>query len=164
MKMSWHHIADCLRQELADYGGLLHLFEQQQQSLFARDSQTVMGLGAAIESQVRSVAECRSRREQAVAALAEQHGQPTNVTLRAMLPLLEADARPLLEALIDEVNLLLHRVRRTSRQNHSLLVRAVEIHQEVLQQLRPTSFLKTYSPSGAVSVSGAQAASLSVAG
>jgi len=84
--------------------------------------------------------------------------------LRALLPLLDADARPLLEALIDEVNLLLHRVRRTSRQNHTLLTRAVEIHQEVLQQLRPTSFLKTYSPAGTVSVSSAQASSLSVAG
>jgi flagellar biosynthesis/type III secretory pathway chaperone len=164
MKTSWQHIADCLRQELADYGGLLHLFEQQQQSLFARDSQAVMGLGAEIELQARSVAVCRTRREQAVARLAEQHGQPASSTLRALLPLLEADARPLLEALIDEVNLLLHRVRRTSRQNHSLLTRAVEIHQEVLQQLRPTAFLKTYSPAGTVSVSAAQASSLSLAG
>ena len=164
MRTSWQHIADCLRQELADYGGLLHLFEQQQRSLFARDSHTVMGLGAAIETQARTVAVCRTRREQAVADLAEQHGQPANATLRALLPLLDADARPLLEALIDEVNLLLHRVRRTSRQNHTLLTRAVEIHQEVLQQLRPTSFLKTYSPAGTVSVSSAQASSLSVAG
>jgi flagellar biosynthesis/type III secretory pathway chaperone len=46
-------------------------------------------------------------------------------------------------------------VRRTSRHNHSLLTRAVEVHQETLAQLRPHSFMKTYSPGGRVSVASA---------
>ena len=165
MTTSWESIADCLRQELADYGGLLHLFEQQQRSLFERDPNAVMGLGGAIEEQARSVAQCRARREQVVASFAVEHGQPRTSTLRALLPLIESDARPLLEALIDEVNALLHRVRRISRHNHTLLSRAVEVHQEVLQQLRPNAFTKTYSPAGMVSVTPAQSAStLCVAG
>ena len=71
------------------------------------------------------------------------------------LPLIEADARPLLEALISEVNTLLHRVRRASRHNHTLLARAVEVHQETLQHLRPAAFTKTYSPAGRLAVSAA---------
>jgi flagellar biosynthesis/type III secretory pathway chaperone len=67
--------------------------------------------------------------------------------------------------LINEVNLLLHRVRRTSRHNHSLLSRAVEVQQETLQLLRPNSFTRTYSPAGRVNVAAAHGAgTLRVAG
>ena len=96
--------------------------------------------------------------------VAVQHGEPRTSTLRSLLPHVTPDARPLLQALIDEVNTLLHRVRRVSRHNHTLLSRAVEIHQDVLQQLRPSAFVKTYSPAGAVSLCAGQATSLSVAG
>jgi flagellar biosynthesis/type III secretory pathway chaperone len=149
---TWEFIAECLRAELADYGGLLHLFEEQQRGLFNRDANTVLRLGTEIEQQARAIADSRTRREQAVAEFAEKNQRPTSSSLRSLLPLIEADARPLLEALITEVNLLLHRVRRTSRHNHSLLSRAVELQQETLQQLRPNAFTKTYSPGGRVSV------------
>lgn len=155
MSNHWQLIAESLRAELAEYGGLLHLFEAQQRSLFDRNADAVLTLASEIEVQARAVAESRCRREQIVAAFAEEHGQPTTASLRSLLPLIEADARPLLEALITEVNLLLHRVRRTSRHNHSLLSRAVEVHQDTLQHIRPNAFTKTYSPSGRVSVAAA---------
>lgn len=149
----WEFIAACLREELADYGSLLHLFEQQQQHLFERDASAVVRVGSEIEAQALTLAGARLRREQAVATLAEANGMPASTPLRNLLPCIEADARPLLEALINEVNLLLHRVRRTSRHNHSLLTRAVEVHQETLSVLRPNSFTRTYSPAGRMSVS-----------
>jgi flagellar biosynthesis/type III secretory pathway chaperone len=165
MSKYWESIAECLRAELADYGGLLHLFEAQQRSLFDRNADAVLRCANDIETQARSVADSRSRREQVVAQFAEQNGRPVNTSLRALLPLIEADARPLLEALISEVNLLLHRVRRTSRHNHTMLSRAVEMHQETLQQLRPNAFTKTYSPAGRLEVAAAQTAgSFRVAG
>jgi hypothetical protein len=164
MTITWEYIADCLRRELADYGGLLHLFEMQQRSLFDRDAQAVLGLSAAIEKQARNIAGCRGLREQAVADFAAQQGESRSRTLRSLLPHIAPEARPLLEALIDEVNALLHRVRKVSRHNHTLLSRAVEIHQEVLQQLRPSAFVKTYSPAGALSVSSSSASTLSMAG
>ncbi len=158
MTIHWEYIAECLRAELADYGGLLHLFENQQRALFDRDADKVLHLGTEIEIHARTLAETRVRRETAVAGFAGANGRPSNTSLRAMLPLIEADARPLLEALINEVNLLLHRVRRTSRHNHSMLSRAVEMHQETLQQLRPNAFTKTYSPAGRVFVAAARPA------
>lgn len=165
MSTHWEFIAQCLRAELADYGGLLHLFETQQRSLFNRDPEAVLRIAADIEAQARTVAESRARREAAVASFAEENRLPSTTTLRAMLPLIEADARPLLEALIAEVNTLLHRVRRTSRHNHTLLSRAVEMHQETLQMLRPQSFTKTYSPAGRLAVAAAHpAATLRAAG
>jgi flagellar biosynthesis/type III secretory pathway chaperone len=165
MSTTWETIADCLRAELADYGGLLHLFEAQQRSLFERDADAVLRCANEIEAQARAVTDSRTRREEAVAEFAQQHDRPINSSLRALLPLIEADARPLLEALIAEVNTLLHRVRRTSRHNHTMLSRTVEMHQETLQQLRPNAFTKTYSPAGRLEVAAAHTAStLRVAG
>src|SRR5688572_28013230 len=146
MSKYWEFIADCLRSEMADYGGLLHLFEAQQRSLFGREPESVLRFANEIQTQARKISQSRTRREEAVAAFAQENDRPLNSTLRALLPLIEADARPLLEALLAEVNTLLHRVRRASRRNHTLLARAVEVHQETLQHLRSHAFIKTYSP------------------
>lgn len=163
--MHWQLVAECLRQELVEYGTLLHLFEQQQESLFTRDPDTVLRLGGEIEDQAHVLQDCRRRREQTVSALAASVRQPAGATIRSLLPHVESDARPLLEALINEVNHLLHRVRRTSRHNQTLLSRTLELHQETLRQLRPDAFTKTYSPSGRVSLTGAGATpTLRVAG
>jgi flagellar biosynthesis/type III secretory pathway chaperone len=165
MSIHWQQIADHLRAELADYGGLLHLMETQQRSLFDRDAATVLRCAGEIEAQTRAAGESRVRREQVVSSFATERGQAAGSTLRSLLPLIEADARPLLEALIAEVNLLIHRVRRTGRHNHTLLARAVESHQETLQHLRPQAFTKTYSPAGRVALSvAAPARTLQVAG
>jgi len=165
MKSHWELIAESLRAELADYGGLLHLFEQQQRSLFARDADSVLSVGIAIESQARALSTCRSRREEIVASFALRNNRPANSTLRSLLTFIDLDARPLIEALIDEVNHLVHRMRRTSSHNHTLLTRVVEVHQETLAHLRPHAFTKTYSPGGRVSVASSQASStLRVAG
>ena len=156
---TWQKIAECLRAELTEYGGLLALFEEQQKFLFEREAHEVLRLTAAIEQQARTVHDCRRFREGVVAVFATAHAQPATATLRALLPFVDAAVRPLLEALIDEVNHLLHRVRRVSRQNHTLLGRTVELHQEILQHLRPNAFTKTYSPAGRVSIATTSAAS-----
>jgi flagellar biosynthesis/type III secretory pathway chaperone len=165
MNTHWETIVTALRRELSEYGGLLVLFENQQRALFDRDADRVLTHATLIETQTRSINECRQNREKVVSTFALEQNRPANSTLRSLLPLFAAEARPLIEALIDEVNRLLHRVRRTSRQNHTLLARAVEVHQETLQVLRPDNFVKTYSPAGRVSVaSEAATGSLRVAG
>ena len=157
-------IIECLRAEVADYGGLLHLFEETQRYLFERDPDSVLRVTHEIEQLSRSVEACRIRRENAVTAFAAVNGCPASTTLRAMLPLIEADVRPLVEALINEVNSMVHRVRRISRHNQVMLSRTVQIHQETLQQLRPHAFTRTYSPAGRVSVAATFPSSLRAAG
>ena len=154
---TWQKIAECLRAELAEYGGLLAMFEEQQKFLFERDAGQVLRLSAAIEQQARLLQDCRRHREGIMAAFAMSHARPATSTLRSLLPLVEAVARPLLEALIDEVNHLLHRVRRVSRHNHTMLARSVELHQETLRAVRPDAFTQTYSPTGRVSLGAVQA-------
>lgn len=165
MTPTWQGIADDLRAELAEYGALLALFADQQKSLFERDPGAVLRLSSAIEVQVRTLEGCRRRRETAVAGFAAAHAQPAGSTLRSLLPLIDPVARPLIEALIGEVNHLLHRVRRTSRHNHTLLAKAVEIHQDTLRQLRPQEFTKTYSQAGRISIgAGDHASTIRAAG
>ena len=153
MNQAWSDIAESLRLEVAEYGALLRLFEEQQRHLFQRDSDAVLRLSADIEAQVRVLHECRRQREQQVGRFAVQHGQPADATLRSLFPQFAAEVRPLLGALMGEVNVLIHRVRRASRHNHILLARAVEIHQQLLRQLLPDSFTQTYAASGRVSLS-----------
>jgi flagellar biosynthesis/type III secretory pathway chaperone len=151
MNHLWKNIAECLRAEIAEYGGLLHLFEQQQRCLFGREADAVLRLSAEIEAQVARLHDCRTHREQATVDFGSAHGHPTGATLRSMLGSVDAQARPLLEALIKEVNHLIHRTRRITRHNHALLARAVETHQEFLRALRPDAFTTTYAANGRVS-------------
>lgn len=148
MNEPWINITECLRRELAEYGCLLRLFEDQQNFLFGRDATNVLRLSSEIEQQVRFLHESRRTREEAVATFAVSHGEPVNATLRSLIPHFAADVRPLLEALIGEVNVLIHRVRRASRHNHTLLARTVDTHQQMLRTLQPDTYLQTYSPNG----------------
>ncbi|MBI3886005.1 MAG: flagellar protein FlgN [Opitutae bacterium] len=153
MNSDWQPLADALRAELSEYGALVGLFDTQQHAILGRDSEAILLSVATIEEQMRHLAGLRDEREALVRAFAAQFGQPPAATLRSLLPFFAADARPLLEALIDEINHLVHRTRRRSRQNHLLLARAVEVRQELLQTLRPDSFTKTYSARGRVALS-----------
>lgn len=148
MNPSWTDIVEALREELAGYGGLLHRFEQQQQFLFERDAEAVLRLSDEIEQQAAALQAARQRREALTAAAARAGGRPVGATLRSLVPDFPADVRPLLEALIAEVNVLVHRVRRTSRHNRLLLARAVETHHQTLRTLRPDAFTQTYAPDG----------------
>jgi flagellar biosynthesis/type III secretory pathway chaperone len=159
MNHLWENIADCLRAEISEYGALLHLFERQQQCLFSRQADAVLQLSADIETQVARLHECRHRREQASVEFARAHGHPVSATLRSMLPSAPAAARPLLEALISEVNRLIHRTRRITRHNHALLARAVETHHDFLRALRPDAFTTTYAPDGRASTRSARSSS-----
>lgn len=157
MNNAWETIAHCLREELEEYGALLGLFEEQQNALFRRDANGVLATVSAIEAQARNATVKRQRREQLVGDLARTHQQPADSSLRSLLIYFPESVRPMFQALIDEVNRLIHRTRRHARQNASLLQRTIELHQEVLRTLRPDMFTKTYSARGQVSVATAQA-------
>lgn len=158
MHSDWAILVENLRAELQAYGGLLQLFNEQQDNLLRGDPDAVLSYAHEIEAQVRITADLRDRREDAVRLFAESRARPGDSTLRQLLPLFPDDVRPLLSALIDEVNHLIRRVRQGVRRNHQILHRTVQVHQETLRTLRPAAFTKTYSPHGEVSVSGGQAA------
>jgi flagellar biosynthesis/type III secretory pathway chaperone len=65
-----------------------------------------------------------------------------------LIPLLPADYQPLLQALVDENNELLARVRRRARQNHLMLRRSVELMQDLLNSLLPARQSSVYDDTG----------------
>jgi hypothetical protein len=73
---------------------------------------------------------------------------PGNAPFPDLIPLLPPDYRPLLQALVDENNQLLGRVRQRARQNHVLLRRSVELMQELLRTLFPARQTSVYNGQG----------------
>jgi flagellar biosynthesis/type III secretory pathway chaperone len=154
---AWTPIVDALRNELAEYGGLLQLIDGQQKKIFALDSVGVSEFVPQLEEQAGTAREKRTARESIVRQYAHEHGQQGEPTLRQLLPSFPAEVRPLLEALIDEINHLLQRTKKRTRQNQLLLSRLVEFHRELIPSLRPQAFTKTYSRHGQVSVNASAA-------
>ena len=152
MKQGWQTLAERLRSEISEYGQLLSLFEEQQRLILRNAPESVLEASHGIEAQVQILNQQRRLREEAVAGFALDHGQPATATLRSLLVFLPTEARPLFQALITEINCLIHRVRRDSGRNHRLLQCVVECHQEVLRRLRPDAFTKTYARNGRVSL------------
>ena len=140
-----------LREELAGYGGLLHLFDEQQGHLWQRDPLSVVDTARAIEELAAETAAHRSAREALVREFALRHGRDGDATLRQLLPLFPSDLQQLLDALIREINHLIHRVRRRARQNQTLIARALELHRDAVATLRPGALTRTYAPTGRMS-------------
>lgn len=157
MNSDWQTIADLLRHEIAAYGALLNLFEEQQECIFRRDSEAILKINLDIEAQVDALQGTRREREAAVATFAAACGVAPTTTLRALLPHFAAEVQPLFEALISEINVLIHRVRRVTRHNQTLLSRSLEAQQQVLRTLRPESFPSTYAPNGRLPFSAVRA-------
>ena len=137
-----------LRAELEEYGWLLNLIEAQQHAIVQRSPDAVLELNESISVQVKKIQTRREAREQFVRDLAGRLNQPANSTLRALLGSFRAPIRPLLEALIEEVNSLVKRARRRAQQNQMLLARSIEVMQDVLHRLNPEMVTKVYGADG----------------
>lgn len=155
---AWTPLVEALRSELAEYGGMLQLIEAQQQKILALDSIGVADYVPQLEQQAELVRERRGERAALVRRFAAEHGRPGEVSLRKLLPDFPAEVRPLVEALVDEVNRLLQRTKRRNQQNQLMLGRLVDLHRNLIPALRPQSYTKTYSRRGYISVSAASAA------
>jgi flagellar biosynthesis/type III secretory pathway chaperone len=154
MNPDWEILADNLRSELQAYGGLLQLFSAQQENLLRGDPDAVLSYAHEIEAQLRVTADVREHRENFVRAFAESNAQPADTSLRKLLGFFPEQVRPMLGALIDEINHLIRRVRRGVQRNHQILTRVVQLQQDTIRTLRPSSFTQTYSTNGSVCITG----------
>ena len=146
------HIIEALRAELQEYGGLLNLFDQQQDAILNRKADAVSEIEPAIEAQLAILRTRRSQRESLVSALT-----PDATLLQAILHFPQA-MRPLVEALATEVNRLIAKVRRRAQQNQMLLARTIEVTQELCEKLQPGTVSRTYAPNGKMKIKAAAGA------
>ena len=153
MITDWQTLVDALREEVTEYGGLLNLFEKQQAAILRREADEVLSVNDSIELQVRILEARRKERELVAHGHAASIGRPADITLRELTSFFEEPVRPLLLALIDEVNSLVSRSRRRAQQNQMLLARCIEVSQQIIQRLNPAGVTTTYNPNGRVMIS-----------
>ena len=120
-------VIEALRNELQQYGEMLALLEAQQEAVSQRESGSVLTSVPEIEAQSSAIQDARRIRETHQRQLAWSLGRPDSITFQELLPLLPDDYRPLISALVQEINELLGRVRHFAEQNHSQLRRSLEL-------------------------------------
>ena len=144
------NLIDALREELKQYGEMLARLDHQQHVVMRRQTEEVLPSVAAINNQAATIATTRSEREQHQRRIAHQLNLPEAAGFTAIVPLLPADYRPLVQALVQENNELLIRVQQRARQNHLLLSHAVELMQRLINVIFPGTSPTTYDGAGQV--------------
>ncbi|HEX4666441.1 MAG TPA: flagellar protein FlgN [Chthoniobacterales bacterium] len=163
MKIDWESLVQPLRDELQEHGALLNLFEEQQAAILRREPDLVLSVADAIARQADLIRECQKRRKEAVHAIAAEVGSPNEAPLSELIRHFPPAACPMLEALISEVSRLVRQTRRRAQQNQMLLARTIEVSQQILQRISPSTVTKTYSAKGQVEIGAPAAESRCVA-
>ena len=139
-----------LREELTQYGELLALLEQQLELIVSRSAEGLFENLAAINAQIPLVAAARQKRDALRKELAVALGLSGTASFRLLTQSAPTDYRPLLEALVTEINDLLRRSQQRLRQNHILLRRSLDSMQQMITSLFPTAIGRTYNQAGAI--------------
>ena len=148
-----------LGHELQQYGEMLALLDQQQQSVIARAAEQVLNSVALINEQMSRIHTARQDRETCQKEIARQLGKPEDPAFTSLIPLLPEKFRVAVETLVRENNGLLLRVQKRARQNHLLLSRSLEMMQQFMDALIPGKGPTTYDGTGQVQ-SGRKAAQI----
>jgi flagellar biosynthesis/type III secretory pathway chaperone len=141
-------LIDALREELEQYGEMLARLDYQQQLVIHRQTNDLFQSIADINAQAGVIASTRHAREQQQQQIARLLNLPEPAGFGDIVPLLPPDYRPLVQALVQENNELLVRVQQRARQNHLLLSHAVELMQNIITAIFPSTSPMTYDNAG----------------
>jgi len=139
MSVDLTKVIEALRNELQQYGEMLALLDHQQELVKLSGADDILHSIAAINAQSATIQSARERRENLQRELACSFSQPEEATFALLLPLLPEPYRPLLNALVQENNELLDRVRCRASENQSVLLRSLELMQRFITTLSPES-------------------------
>jgi flagellar biosynthesis/type III secretory pathway chaperone len=148
-------LISALRDELQEYGEMLALLDRQQQQVIERAADEVFHSIGMVKNQGVAIQNARALREEWRAKVAYTLQRREDATFAEIIPLLPADYRPLVGALVEENNALLVRVRQRARQNHLLLSRSLELMQGLINTLFPGREPRVYNGHGSMSSRGA---------
>jgi hypothetical protein len=132
METALQNMIQALREEIAQYGELLSLLEQQRRLLLGRCAEGLLENLRAIHAQVPLIAAVRKHREECRQDMASVSGQPESVSFHELFALAPAQYRGLLEALADEINDLRARTQQELEQNHRMLRRSIDFLRHVM--------------------------------
>jgi flagellar biosynthesis/type III secretory pathway chaperone len=143
-------IVAALQNELQEYGGLLHLFDRQQKCIVHQDPTGFLDINVDVDEQIAKLSHCRIERETLVRSTAVAMGKTPDITLAALTVSFPVEQQPLLRALIEEINDLISRTQRRTRQNRMLLAQCVESARQLLALSNPGAIPGTYGSHGQV--------------
>ncbi len=150
IQVNFKEIVSALQNELQEYGGLLHLFDRQQQCIVHQDPTGFLDINMDVDEQIAKLTQIRYNREELVRQSAVVAGKPEDITLSALTHSFQPEHQPLLKALIDEINDLITRTQRRTRQNRMLLAQCVESARQLLAVRNPGAMPGTYGAHGQV--------------
>jgi flagellar biosynthesis/type III secretory pathway chaperone len=142
------NLIEALREELKQYGEMLAQLEHQHGLVMQRQTNDLLQSVSSVNAQTAVIAAARREREQHQRHLARRLALAENAGFAAIMPLLPASHRPLVQALVQENNQLLARVQQRVRQNHLLLSHAVELMQHLINSIFPGATPATYDDAG----------------
>ena len=150
IQTQFQEIVAMLQNELQEYGGLLHLFDRQQKCIVHQDPTGFLDINADVDEQIAKLSHCRLGREELVRQTALALGKSKDITLSALSHSFAPEHQPLLRALIDEINDLITRTQRRTRQNRMLLSQCVESARQLLAVSNPGAIPGTYGAHGQI--------------
>ncbi len=153
MNDALNQLIAALREELTQYGEMLALMQEQQELIINRAANELLLNLHEVDGQKDKILACREQREAARRELVQALGGTEETTFKQMTELLPEEYRPLLEALVEEINQMLQRIQQWLRQNHLLLKRSLDLMQKIMHTMFPTSSTaaQTYGRGGTVS-------------
>jgi len=146
----WDELADALRDELAEYGGLLSLLDEQRDAIIERKIDALSGVDQKVQEQTAAAIRYRNIREEVCARLASNSGVEAEVTVKELLAYTPAGARPMFEALVIEGMDVALKAQYKVKRNSSLLSRAGELNEKLISTVAPSSTTKTYNARGSL--------------
>ena len=150
IQTQFQEIVAMLQNELQEYGGLLHLFDRQQKCIVHQDPTGFLDINVDVDEQIAKLSRCRLGREELVRQTALALGKSKDITLSALSHSFAPEHQPLLRALIDEINDLITRTQRRTRQNRMLLSQCVESARQLLAISNPGAIPGTYGAHGQI--------------
>ncbi len=150
IQTQFQEIVAMLQNELQEYGGLLHLFDRQQKCIVHQDPTGFLDINVDVDEQIAKLSHCRLEREELVRQTALALGKSKDITLSALSHSFAPEHQPLLRALIDEINDLITRTQRRTRQNRMLLSQCVESARQLLAISNPGAIPGTYGAHGQI--------------
>lgn len=131
------NVINALRDELQQYGEMLAVLDQQQEAGRARGAHDLVSTIHAVNRQSATIQLSRQTRESWQRRLALALCQPEDSRFATLFPLLPEHYRPLVNALVEENNELLMRVRTRAQENQLMLSQSLDMMQRFLSSLSP---------------------------
>ena len=148
----WDELADALRDELAEYGGLLATLDQQREAIAGHNAALLVEIADEIRRQTASARHFTNIREEVCARLAKGTGCAPDATERDLLRFMPAEARAMFESLIEESAGVVKNAKKKAERNTVLLAHSSDLNEKLLMALRPGSTTKTYNKRGGVRI------------